>query len=132
MSPNTALVLADLILALHWGFVCFVVLGLAAIWVGAALGWRFVRLGWLRLIHMGAMGIVLAESLLGIFCPLTEWEYELRLLANQAGRYETTFMDYWARRIFYWDLPEGTFMAIYAAFFLLVVLTWILIPTKRK
>lgn len=132
MSPDTALLLADLILLLHWSFVSFIAAGLAAVWLGAALGWRFVRLRWLRIAHMAAMGVVLGESVLGIFCPLTEWEFRLRLMANQGGRYETTFMDYWARRIFYWDLPESAFLGIYAGFFLLMTLTWICIPPRDK
>ncbi|MBU1000991.1 MAG: DUF2784 domain-containing protein [Proteobacteria bacterium] len=132
MTPETALLLADLILALHWTFAAFIGLGLAVIWFGRCLGWGFIRSRPLRLTHLGAMGVVLAESLLGVFCPLTEWEYQLRRLAGQSGRYETTFMDYWAQKLLYWDLPAGLFLFSYALFFGLMLATWWLVPPNPR
>ena len=35
--------LADVVLVLHFAYVLFVVGGLVAIWLGCALGWRWVR-----------------------------------------------------------------------------------------
>ena len=40
--------LADAVLAVHFAYVAFVVLGMAAILLGIALGWRWVRNFWFR------------------------------------------------------------------------------------
>ncbi len=77
--------LADVILVVHFTFVAFVVLGLLAVWTGRFLRWSWVRNFWFRLAHLLAIGIVAAESLGGIVCPLTTWEARLRELAGVTG-----------------------------------------------
>ena len=51
--------LADAVLLLHFGVVVFVVAGLAAIVVGNLRGWRWVNGLWFRLVHLGAIGVVI-------------------------------------------------------------------------
>ena len=80
--------------------------------------------------HIAAIGIVVAEAWLGIVCPLTRWENELRLLGGEAG-YEGTFVSHWLRAFLYWDAPAWVFTAAYTAFFLLVVATWVWVPPRR-
>ncbi|HUP94488.1 MAG TPA: DUF2784 domain-containing protein, partial [Burkholderiales bacterium] len=46
---------ANVILVMHFAFVSFVVGGLAAIWLGAALGWRWVRGMRFRVAHLAAI-----------------------------------------------------------------------------
>ena len=58
--------LADLIVVFHAAYVSFVVFGLVAILIGAVLRWRWVRNFWFRVIHLTAIGIVVAEALFGI------------------------------------------------------------------
>src|SRR6266853_5488041 len=70
--------LADLVLLVHFAFVAFVALGFLAIWVGYFCRWPFVRDLRFRVAHLLAMGVVLAESLTGLICPLTTWENQLR------------------------------------------------------
>jgi len=132
MPSSILILLADVVLAIHWAFAAFIVAGLAVIWVGRAAGWAFVRNRAFRLAHLGAMGIVVAESLLGIFCPLTEWESRLRLAAGRNAPYETTFIEHWAGELFYWDLPEAAFTAIYVGLFLLMLATWRLVPPTLR
>ena len=74
MSPA----LADAVLLVHAGFVLFVVGGLFATWVGLALLLPFARDPWFRNLHLAAIAFVVAESLLGVVCPLTLWEDALR------------------------------------------------------
>lgn len=65
MTPQDALLLAQVILAVHIAIAGFVVFGIAAIPIGARLGWPFVYvLSW-RLVHLGAMGIIALQKLLG-------------------------------------------------------------------
>ena len=65
---------ADVVLLLHFAIVVFVVGGLVLIIVGNMCGWHWVNALWFRLAHLSAIGIVAAESWLGITCPLTTLE----------------------------------------------------------
>lgn len=119
--------LADIVLVTHLLFVAFVVGGLAVIWIGAALKWTWIRNLWFRTAHLGAIGFVVAESLVGILCPLTVLEDALR----QGGRPESSFVQRWVSRLLYYDLPERLFTIIYIVFALIVVLTFIYIRPDR-
>ncbi|MFH1913679.1 MAG: DUF2784 domain-containing protein [Pseudomonadota bacterium] len=127
MSP----LLADLILAVHVLFAAYNVLGLAVVWIGALARWRFVGNRWFRGTHLAAMGVVVAEALLGVACPLTVWENQLRVEAGQ-GPYAESFLSHWAERFFYFDAPPEVFTAIYAAFFALMVLSVWLVPVRWR
>lgn len=120
--------LADTVLVTHFLFVTFVVGGLAAIWIGAALQWRWIRNVWFRAAHLGAIGFVIAESLVGMLCPLTVLEDVLR----QGGRPESSFVQRWVGRLLYYDLPEQIFTVIYVVFGLIVALTFIYIRPDRR
>src|SRR5262249_11268514 len=63
--------LADLIVAIHVGYVGVVVFGLLAILIGGPLGWRWVRNPWFRVIHLLMILIVATEAIWDITCPLT-------------------------------------------------------------
>ena len=95
--------LADIVLVLHALVVVFNVGGLAAIWIGAALDWRWIRNFWFRVIHLGSMGVVAAGSLLGMICPLTVLEDALR----QAGPPQSGFIQRLVSRLLYYDLPAS-------------------------
>ena len=112
--------LADLILGLHAAYVLFVVGGLALIWVGIWCGWRWVRLFWFRVVHLGAIGLVAAEALIGLTCPLTVLEDWLR------SEYDPNvgFVARWTQRILFWDFPGWVFTLVYLVFTLVAALTW--------
>jgi len=112
-------ILADVVLIVHFAFVLFVVGGLATIWIGAAAGWSWVRGFRFRTAHLAAIAFVAAESLLGIWCPLTVWEDALR------GRHEEkSFVARWIHRVMFYDVPEGFFTAAYLLFAAAVAATW--------
>jgi hypothetical protein len=119
--------LADLILAVHFAFVLFVVGGLALIWIGAGARWRWVRNPWFRGLHFAAICIVTAEAVLGIMCPLTVWEDALR-----GARSETSFMARWVHSVLFYDFPEWMFTAAYVLFALAVAVTFWLVPVARR
>lgn len=120
--------LADLVLLVHFAFVLFVVGGLALIWIGATAGWEWVRNFWFRIAHLGAIVFVAGEALLGIWCPLTVWEAQLRGAA--AGK---SFIAQWVHRILFHDFPEWVFAAGYVLFTLVVAATWWSVrPTPRR
>ena len=119
--------LADLILVIHFLFVLFVVGGLALIWIGAAAGWRWVRDIRFRIAHLAAIGFVAAEALLGMVCPLTEWEDALRGAPTEAG-----FVARWIHRLLFYSFPEWVFTTAYMLFALAVALTFWLVPPRRR
>lgn len=121
------LLLADLILVVHFLFVLFVVAGLPLVWTGALAGWRWVRHRGFRLAHLAAILFVAAESLAGVWCPLTLWEDALRGTAE-----DKSFVARWIHRLMYYDLPPAVFTAAYLLFAALVALTWWRIPPRHR
>lgn len=119
--------LADFVLCVHATFVAFVVGALPATWFGAARGWHWAFNPWFRGAHLAAIAFVVAESLLGILCPLTEWEDALRGRPEERG-----FIARWIHAWLFWDWPPVVFTAIYVAFGLLVAWTWVRFPPKKK
>ena len=127
---NKYVFVADVILLMHFAFVVFVVLGFVFIWIGHYFKFKCVQNAKFRTCHMLSMGLVLCESLIGTICPLTEWENELRLKGGQNQIYETSFVKDWVHKIMFFDFSERTFMIIYVGFFLLMLLTFWIIPPK--
>ncbi|MGE5096562.1 MAG: DUF2784 domain-containing protein [Betaproteobacteria bacterium] len=119
--------LADLILVVHAAFVLFVVAGLAATWIGLAVGAPFARSPWFRGLHLAAIAFVVVESVLGYACPLTLWEDALRGVSSDRG-----FLARWIHAWMFWDWPAWVFNAIYVAFGALVAATWWLFPPRRR
>lgn len=123
---------ADVVLAAHIIYTAYIVLGLAAIWIGRLAGARFVTNSWFRGTHLGCMAVVVVQSLLGIMCPLTVLEWRLRSASGLAF-YKQTFMQRVAEVVLYEDLPGHVFLVIYAAFFIAMLLTAVFVPFgKRK
>jgi hypothetical protein len=110
---------ANLVLAVHFAIVIFITAGLPLIWIGAALGWAWVRVRWWRALHLAAIGLVALESLVGIACPLTVWEAALRAQQPAGG-----FIQHWVARVMYYDLPAWLFTLAYTVFAAAVALTW--------
>jgi len=120
--------LADAVLIVHFLFVLFVVGGLLAIWAGAALGWVWVRNLRFRVAHLAAILFVMAESLVGIACPLTVWEDFLR----QTGSGGASFMQRWVGRLIFYNLPEWVFTLAYVLFALVVLATFRLVRPRGQ
>ncbi|OHE61078.1 MAG: hypothetical protein A2Y36_17215, partial [Treponema sp. GWA1_62_8] len=97
--------LADVIVVVHFGIVLFCIAGEIMILLGAASGWRWIRNLTFRLLHLGMVLFVAAEALLGIICPLTEWEYDLRLSAGQEYEEGMSFVARIIRKIIFYEFP---------------------------
>ncbi|MEQ1683541.1 MAG: DUF2784 domain-containing protein [Burkholderiaceae bacterium] len=115
--------LADAVLSLHLAIVVFVVGGLAFIVVGNLRAWRWANALWFRLVHLAAIAVVVAESWLGIVCPLTSAEMWLRTQAR-ATTYSGSFIEHWLGRVLYWEAPTWVFTVAYSVFGLAVAATW--------
>ncbi|NND69697.1 MAG: DUF2784 domain-containing protein [Halioglobus sp.] len=123
--------LANVTLALHVGFVAFVVLMVPAIYLGRLLHWSWVRILWLRLLHLVGIVIVAAQAWAGVICPLTTLEMWLRRRGG-AEAYSGGFVEHWMNELLYWDFPWWVFVLLYSLFATLVLATWVVVPPARK
>jgi len=117
--------MADVLLVVHFLIAAFIVAGLVLVWVGAALGWRWVRDPWFRYLHLGAIAFVAAEALLGVMCPLMVLEDMLRgrVLAE-------SFTSRWIGALLYYRAPEWVFTVAYLAWTTATLLTLRWVPPR--
>jgi hypothetical protein len=118
---------ADALLVLHFAIVVFIVGGLLLTWAGAALGWEWVRNPWFRYLHLGAIAFVALEALIGMVCPLTEWEDALR-----GGVRPESFVGRWVQRLLFYRAPEWVFTTAYSAWALATLATLRLVPPRAR
>jgi hypothetical protein len=119
--------MADAILVVHFLIAGFIVLGLGAVWLGAALGWRWVRDPWFRYLHLAAIAFVATEAALGVACPLTAWEELLR-----GGVSAESFVGRWVRALLFYQAPEWVFTGAYVAWTLATLATLRLVPPRAN
>jgi hypothetical protein len=119
--------LADIVVSVHLLIILFIVAGLPTVYLGAALRWGWVRNWRVRVLHVGAILFVTAESLLGITCPLTVWEDMLRGRGSAGG-----FIERWIDRVIFYDAPTWMFTVAYVVFAALVLVTWFAVPPIRQ
>src|SRR5271169_4427646 len=100
--------LAAAVVVVHFLIVLFVVAGVPAVYLGAALRWAWVRSWRWRVLHLAAILVIAAESLLGIVCPLTVWEDTLRGRQTAIG-----FLERWIDRLLFYEAPSWAFSAAY-------------------
>ena len=131
MSPGTLTVAANLTLVVHASFVAFVVVGQALILVGWMRGWRWTRNPAFRLIHLGAIALVVLESWFGVICPLTWLEFRLRAAAGSPVAADG-FLAYWLQRMIFYDAPSWVFTLVHTVFGAVVAATLVLYPPRRR
>jgi hypothetical protein len=128
MTIAPDLTLARAVLAAHLAVIAFNVAGLVVIPLGSWLKWRFVRLPWLRGLHLASMAIVAVQAVAGRACFLTLLEDHLTGRAPAGPPLIMGFIN----RLIFWPLPLWVFTALYLAVFLYVVaLLWLVPPNER-
>jgi hypothetical protein len=118
--------MSSAVLALHLAVIAFNVVGLVAIPIGAALGWRWVRVRWWRAPHLASWAVVAVQAVLGRACFLTIWQDQLTGDAPAPPLIER-----WVERAIYWPLPIWVFGAVYVALFATVIALWWIVPPRR-
>src|SRR5262249_26416576 len=113
-----------LILGLHLGVIAFNIAGLIVIPLGAWLGWGFVRIFWLRLVHLGSLGVTAVQAVFGGDCFLTGWPSAL------SGEAPQPLITRFVNSLIYWPLPIWVFTAAYVAVFLYTLALWWWVPAK--
>jgi hypothetical protein len=122
-SSTIYLLLADAILLLHTSFVAFVIFGLLLVYLGKFRCWRWIRNPWFRLMHLIAITVVVLQAWLGVLCPLTILEMDLRHRAGNAV-YSGSFISHWLAELLYYQLPPWVFVVSYTAFGVIVAVSW--------
>jgi hypothetical protein len=123
--------LADVVVAIHVGYVGYVVVGQLLIWLGLACKWGWVRNPWFRWTHLVAILLVAGESVFKITCPLTAWEEDLRELAGQTVD-DSTFVGRLFDSVLFLHLPRWAFPILHIGFAVLVLGTFVLAPPRMK
>jgi len=118
------LLAADAVLLMHVLFVAFVVVGLLLVLAGRLLSWQWVRNWWFRVIHLGAIGVVVLQAWLGVICPLTRLEMYLRDRAGDTT-YAGSFVSHWLEAILYYRAPAWVFAVVYTLFAIVVAMSWV-------
>ena len=111
----------------HFAIVIFITFGIFLIPIGYKSNWLWVTNLKLRICHCGLMLFITLETLLGITCPLTSIENNLRGIKKT-----TSFISYWINQIIYWDLPSQFFIILYCAVLIWTFLLWKLFPPINK
>jgi Protein of Unknown function (DUF2784) len=124
-------VLADLIVAVHCGYVAFVVLGQLLIWAGIGFRWKWVRNLKFRVIHLIAMLIVGLEAVFDIECPLTAWEAQLRNLAGQEASVGS-FVGRCLHSAIFVNVDARILQGLHIGCALLVLATFIFFPPRMR
>ena len=121
--------MADAVLLLHFAIVVFIVGGLAYVVAGNVWHWRAANNAWFRLVHVAAVAVVVIQSWLGQFCPLTLLESLLRVRAG-APSYSESFIEHWVQRVLFYEAPSWAFVLAYTLFGLLVAWAWWRFPPE--
>jgi hypothetical protein len=117
------------VLAVHVAVILFNVFGLVAVPVGAICNWRFVHIGWWRVLHLLSLAAVAAQALAGQACFLTIWQNDLAASAQPA----TPLIVRWIDQLVYWQLPIWVFAALYVLVFAYALaLLWVVPPQRLR
>ncbi len=130
-NPTLLSLLSDLIVIFHLAYATFVLVGFILILAGALFGWRWIRNPVFRWVHLGCIGVVAVEAIVGQICPLTLLENWLLVGSGQAG-YERTFIGQLIYDLLYYDFPAWVFTVAYVSLAGLTALTLVLIPPARR
>jgi hypothetical protein len=102
------ILIADIVLFFHFCIAVFITFGFVLIPIGYNFNWIWIKNKKLRLLHFGMMIFVTFETILGLSCPLTVLENNLRgINENQL------FLSRWITEVIYWDFPSEFFLILY-------------------
>ncbi len=120
---------ADATVCFHMTYVLFVVLGQAAVMLGAVCGWNWIRNTTFRLLHLLAISVVAVESWLNITCPLTTLEKHFRAKSG-ATSYDGDFIANAVHDALFIECEPWVFTTMYSMFGLAVLATLFACPPR--
>lgn len=118
---------ADLVLIIHFIIVVFISSLFLLIPMGYQFYWKWVKKLKLRLIHLGLMTLITIETIIGITCPLTVIENNLR------GIYiSNSFFSSLVSKIIFWEFPRLFFVILYILCLFWTIFIWFRFPPEKK
>jgi len=100
---------ADAVALVHVGFAAFVIIGFGLIVVGQARKWGWVRNPYFRVLHLLAVGQMMAKAWFDVRCPLTMLENRLRSQAAAAGQHSLDAVAVWSHRLIFGGITNRQF-----------------------
>jgi len=122
--------IADLIMAAHFGWILFMLYGLALTVRGF---WRpaFWDRWMFRTVHLLGIMFVASLGIVGKYCPLTVWEYGLRRAVDPSGDAPRSFFQYYLQKIIYPDISIEVISGVTIAAALFTIVMYVLKPPGR-
>ena len=120
-----------MVVAVHLGYAAFVLVGFVLILMGAAFRWHWIRHRVFRWVHLGSIGLVAVEVVVGQICPLTLLENWLAAVSGQAG-YGRSFFGHLFYELLYYDIAPWIFTVAYVGLALITALALALVPPTRR
>ena len=120
-------IFANFVLILHFLIVVFVTFGFFLVPIGYKFKWQWVQNIKLRAIHCILISFVTLETLIGMTCPLTIIESNLRDINEPKS-----FVNYWISEIIYWNFPKNFFLILYILLLLWTFVMWKIFPPSKK
>ena len=116
---------ADIILVIHFLIVFFIISLFALVPYGYYKKWTWVSIKKIRYTHLFLITFVAIESIVGIICPLTILENNLRgTITNQ------TLVSKYLSKLIFFDFPGSFFLSLYLIGFLFAVYLNLKYPPK--
>lgn len=123
-------ILADIIVAIHFAWIVFMVIGF--IWTVAGFWQKSFFDSWLfRTLHVFGIIYVSTLAIMGRYCPLTIWENSLRAKYAPGLVYPGSFVIHYAEKLVYPEINPlliripTTFIAVFT------VVMFIIRPPKK-
>ena len=117
---------ADIILTIHFIIAFFIVSLFFVIPFGYRLNWNWIKNRKIRLFHIILMFFVTLETVMGVTCPLTIIENDLRGIMTS-----NSFIGMWIRKILFFDFPSEYFLVTYILCSIWTILIWISFPPEK-
>ncbi len=130
-DPETCLALANAIVVVHVLVVGFVLVGEGLILLGWWRRWSWVGNRWFRIAHLATIAFIAVQALLDRICPLTTWEFDLRLRAGKPIE-DAGFIARWLHELLYVDVEQSTLNVCYVAFAAVVLASIRLVPVRWR
>lgn len=93
---------ADIVVAIHLGWILFII-------GGAAIGWK---IAWVKWLHVASLIFSICLQVFSWICPLTHLEFWLRSRDPAGEAYSGTFIRHYLERWVYWEAPPGLILAL--------------------
>ena len=125
--------LADVIIAVHLAYVGFAIGGQLLIFVGVLARWDWIRNVYFRIVHMTMILFVAFEAAIGMQCPLTTWENDLRAAAGQHTNEDVGFIGRMLDSVLFYEAGSEVYLTIgYYGFAAMVLFSLAIAPPRWR